>query len=70
MTKTPEQLLNDLAEKGGAIVCTDSCTPMEIAVSRSFGDMAVREDGVGFIRRQKGFVERADAALLGSESTR
>ena len=67
MTKTPEQLLNDLAKEGGAIVCTDSCTPLEIAAARANGDMAVREDGVGFIRRQKLYVEKADAALLGKK---
>ena len=65
MTKTPEQLLNDLAVHGGAIVCTDSCSPLEIAYARASGDMAVREDGVGFVRRQKLYIEKADAALLG-----
>lgn len=67
MTKTPEQLLNDLAEHGGAIVGTDSCTPLEIAAARASGDMAVREDGVGFVRRQKLYVDKADAALLGGK---
>lgn len=67
MTKTPEQLINDLAEQGGAIVSTDSCSPLEIAAARSAGDMAVREDGVGFVRRQKLYVEKADSALLGKK---
>ena len=67
MTKTPEQLLNDLTEHGGAIVGTDSCSPLEIAAARAAGDMAVREDGVGFVRRQKLYVEKADSALLGKK---
>ena len=65
MNKTPEQLLNDLSVHGGAIVCTDSCSPLEIAAARAAGDMAVRDDGVGFVRRQKIYIEKADAALLG-----
>ena len=63
MTKTTDQLLEDLAMKGGAIVATGNCSPLEIAVARRCGDMAVREDGIGFIRRSPGWVKMADEGL-------
>lgn len=64
MTKTTDQLLEDLATKGGAIVATDNCSPLEIAVARRCGDMAVSEDGIGFIRRSPGWVKMADEGLV------
>ena len=63
MTKTTDQLLEDLAMKGGAIVATGNCSPLEIAVARRCGDMAVRDDGIGFIRRSPGWVKMADEGL-------
>ena len=63
MTKTTDQLLEDLATKGGAIVATGECSPLEIAVARRCGDMAVRDDGIGFIRRSPGWVKMADEGL-------
>ena len=63
MTKTTDQLLEDLATKGGAIVATGECSPLEIAVARRCGDMAVRADGIGFIRRSPGWVKMADEGL-------
>ena len=63
MTKTIDQLLEDLATKGGAIVATGECSPLEIAVARRCGDMAVRDDGIGFIRRSPGWVKMADEGL-------
>ena len=61
--KTAIELLEDLATKGGAIVATGNCSPLEIAVARRCGDMAVREDGIGFIRRSPGWVKMADEGL-------
>ena len=63
MTKTTDQLLEDLAMKGGAIVATGNCSSLEIAVARRCGDMAVRDDGIGFIRRSPGWVKMADEGL-------
>ena len=63
MPKTTDQLLEDLAMKGGAIVATGNCSSLEIAVARRCGDMAVRDDGIGFIRRSPGWVKMADEGL-------
>ena len=63
MTKAIDQLLDDLAMNGGAIVATGNCSPLEIAVARRCGDMAVRDDGIGFVRRSPGWVTMADEGL-------
>ena len=51
MKKTIEDLINDLAVKGGAIVCTNECSEMEIANAMNTDRMVVNEEGLGFIRR-------------------
>lgn len=63
MTKTPEQLLEDLAVKGGAIICTGQCSVHEINIERALGNMAVREDGIGFIRKGPEWVEMVKEGL-------
>ena len=63
MTKTTDQLLEDLAMKGGAIVATAISSGEHSPVARRCGDMAVRDDGIGFIRRSPGWVKMADEGL-------
>ena len=63
MTKTPEQLLEDLTTKGGAIICTGQCSVHEINIERALGNMAVREDGIGFIRKGPEWVEMVREGL-------
>lgn len=61
--KTLEQLTNDLVTKGGAIVCSQTCSEYEIHWARACGDMAVF-DGIGFIRRSKEWVGMAHDGLI------
>ena len=51
MKKTIEDLINDLAVKGGAIVCTNECSEIEIANAMNTDRMVVNKEGLGFIRR-------------------
>jgi hypothetical protein len=48
---TIDQLINQLAAEGGAIVTSGECSEMEIADAQATGRFAVREDGIGFVRR-------------------
>ena len=47
-----DTLVSDLALKGGAIVCTDVCSEMEIAFARTDGRMTVI-DSIGYVRRTR-----------------
>lgn len=48
---TINQLIDQLAKEGGAIVTSAECSEMEIADAQATGRFAVREDGIGFVRR-------------------
>jgi len=50
---TPEELINQLASKGGAIVSSNDCSELEIADAQATGRFAVDEEGLGFVRRTK-----------------
>lgn len=54
---TIDKLIEQLAAEGGAIVTTNDCSVMEIADARATNRMAVREDGIGFIRRTAEWLE-------------
>jgi len=56
MKKTIEDLINDLAVKGGAIVCTNECSKIEIANAMNTDRMVVNKEGLGFIRRTNGWL--------------
>ena len=48
---TTDKLMDQLAAEGGAIVTSDECSEMEIADAQATGRFAVREDGIGYVRR-------------------
>ena len=50
---TTNQLIDKLAEDGGALVSTVDCSEMEIAYAQSAGLFATRDDGCGFVLRSK-----------------
>jgi len=49
-----EDLLRQLAEKGGYIVSTAALSQMEIAFASAEERMVVLSDGLGFVRRPAG----------------
>jgi len=57
MVKTLEELINDLAIEGGAIVSSNDCLEIEIANAMNTGRMCILEDGLGFIRRTKTWLD-------------
>ena len=50
---TTTQLINQLVTEGGAIVSSGECSEMEISNAQATGRFAVRDDGMGFVRRSK-----------------
>lgn len=48
----PDELLAELVNKGGSIVCSNSCTEKEINEARLTRRFAVSEDGIGFVLRR------------------
>ena len=56
MKKTIKDLINDLAVKGGAIVCTNECSGIEIANAMNTDRMVVDKEGLGFVRRSSGWL--------------
>ena len=46
MKKTIEDLINDLAVKGGAIVCTNECSGIEIANAMNTDRMVVDKEAL------------------------
>ena len=60
---TTTQLLEDLSLKGGAIVGTDSCSSLEIAIALQNGDMVVDSNGMGYVRRPSAWVNMASDGL-------
>lgn len=50
---TTDQLIEQLIVNGGAIVSSGDCSEMEIVYARADGRFAAREDGLGFVRRTK-----------------
>lgn len=53
-TKTPQQLLEQLIEKGGAIVSSNDLTPDQIRDAKEKGRFAADENGFGFVRLNYG----------------
>jgi len=53
---TMNQLINQLVTDGGAIVSSGDCSQIEIANAQSTGRFTVRDDGMGFVRRTKGWL--------------
>ena len=53
MTKTVDELVDDLVRHGGAIVSSGECSEVEIAEANACGRFAVRDDGMGFVRRMQ-----------------
>lgn len=50
-------LLVDLTNDGGAIVCSSQCSELEISHARIQGRFAVTEEGLGFVRRPQQWLE-------------
>lgn len=47
----PEELMEQLAQKGGSIVTTSDCAQLEIATAAACGRMAINAQSIGFVRR-------------------
>tara|TARA_Y100000310_G_scaffold186562_1_gene186723 strand:- start:26 stop:253 length:228 start_codon:yes stop_codon:yes gene_type:complete len=47
-----------LKAQGGCIVSTNDCSEMEIANARVRGDMAVDDDGFGFVLRPHAWLQK------------
>lgn len=48
---TTDQLMQQLVAEKGAIVTSGECSGMEVCDAQATGRFAVREDGIGFVRR-------------------
>lgn len=63
MTKTPSELIADLVSEGGAIVSSGDCHEMEIAFAQACGRFAVDDDGMGFVRRPKDWLDMVSESI-------
>jgi hypothetical protein len=54
---TINELIFELVSKGGAIVSTTDCSNHEIVNAQVNGRFAVTDDGLGFVRRPKEWLE-------------
>lgn len=54
---TINQLIDELFHKGGAIVSSSDCSEAEIVAAQACGRFAVDENGFGFVRRTKEWLE-------------
>lgn len=54
---TPTQLLAQLVAEGGAIVTSNECSTLEISDAQCTGRFAVDEDGIGYVRRYKEWID-------------
>ena len=59
---TPTELLVELVKHGGAIVSSNDCTEMEIVDARVHGRFAVDDEGMGYVRRMKEWLDRIHKA--------
>jgi hypothetical protein len=50
---TPEELLIELVNEGGSIVCSGECSAAEIVAARASNRFAVTDAGFGFVLRPK-----------------
>lgn len=57
--KTTEQIIDDVVNLGGALVSSGDCSEMEIAIAKTCGRFAARDDGMGFVRRPKEWLAMA-----------
>jgi hypothetical protein len=55
---TLKQILEQLVNEGGAIVTTNECSEMEIADAKATGRMTVDENGIGYVRRYREWLNR------------
>lgn len=55
---TPTELIERLCFEGGAIVSSNECSEMEIADAMATKRFAVDEEGFGYVRRYKEWLER------------
>lgn len=53
------QLLQDVVNKGGAIISSDKCTAIEIAMAQAGHRFAIDENGMGFVRKSSNWLEMA-----------
>jgi hypothetical protein len=67
MTKTMEQLVEDVAVEGVAIISSNHCSHLEIAAAQVCGRFAVRDGGVGFVRRTQGWLRTVEDINAWSE---
>lgn len=65
----PEELILQLVKEGGAIVSSNDCHEIEIANARSCGRFAVDEDGLGFVRRPKEWLDRVQLPVNPTDAT-
>lgn len=60
---TPELMIQKLLDEGGAIVGSDSCSPVEISMAKSMGRFSIMPDGCGILLRSSLWVKMADDGL-------
>lgn len=60
--KTPQQLIKELINNGGAIVRSDVASVMEITNAQATNRFATNEEGIGLILRYPEWVAKAQAA--------
>lgn len=60
--KTPTDLIEEMIKTGGAIVSSDACEPLEIAIARACGKFALHGD-YGLVLKPKGWVSAAKEGL-------
>jgi hypothetical protein len=60
---TLKQILEQLVKEGGAIVTSNECSEMEIADARATGRMTVDENGIGYVRRYREWLDRHKTCL-------
>jgi hypothetical protein len=63
MENTWKELFHQLEMEGGAIVCSNECHVIELADARLHGRMFVNDDGIGFVRRPKAWLDNVKQAL-------
>ncbi len=56
-----EELLQKLKKESGALVSTKDCSPFEIAIAQTQGNMFVDADGCGFILRPQIWLDSVKA---------
>ena len=63
---TINHLVRKLAIDGGCLVASADSDQMELADARARGDFAVDDDGIGYVRRLPGWLQRHSKLARGA----